>query len=301
MKTKRSTIGSLLTFLLLTVCLMNSLAAWSQTDSTFTIAKEAIPQTEKSSSQKVYKIHLGWEVPVALGLIGASSLGYKWMDQRASLTEAQVLALNPQSVNSFDRPAAFYDPAGFKDAQGKSDILMTVFVASPLLLVLDKRIRRDWADMLGMLLVAHGADNTIFFSTLLLVRSPRPLTYNPAIPLESKTGVGKTNSFPSGHVSWAATSTFFIAKVYTDYHHIKGWKRMLFYTGAAIPPTIVGYYRVHAGSHFASDAIIGGLLGAVVGIATPELHRITKKVDGLSMKPFFMNGANGLSLQYVIK
>ncbi len=280
---------------------MNSLAAWSQTDSTFTIAKEAIPQTEKSSSQKVYKIHLGWEVPVALGLIGASSLGYKWMDQRASLTEAQVLALNPQSVNSFDRPAAFYDPAGFKDAQGKSDILMTVFVASPLLLVLDKRIRRDWADMLGMLLVAHGADNTIFFSTLLLVRSPRPLTYNPAIPLESKTGVGKTNSFPSGHVSWAATSTFFIAKVYTDYHHIKGWKRMLFYTGAAIPPTIVGYYRVHAGSHFASDAIIGGLLGAVVGIATPELHRITKKVDGLSMKPFFMNGANGLSLQYVIK
>jgi hypothetical protein len=242
MKTNRSTIGSLLTVLFLTVCLTNSLAVWSQNDSTLTIAEEAIPQTESSSSQKVYKIHLGWEVPVALGLIGASSLGYKWMDQRASLTEAQVLALNPQSVNSFDRPAAFYDPAGFKDAQGKSDILMTFFVASPLLLVLDKKIRSDWADMLGMLLVAHGADNTIFFSTLLLVRSPRPLTYNPAIPLESKTGVGKTNSFPSGHVSWAATSTFFIAKVYTDYHHIKGWKRMLFYTGAAIPPTIVGYY-----------------------------------------------------------
>jgi membrane-associated phospholipid phosphatase len=96
-------------------------------------------------------------------------------------------------------------------------------------------------------------------------------------------------------------SSLSIAKVYTDYHHIKGWKRMLFYTGAAIPPTIVGYYRVHAGSHFASDAIIGGLLGAVCGIVVPELHRITKKVDWLSMKPFFMNGANGLSLQYVIK
>ncbi len=301
MKTNRSTIGSLLTFLLLTVCLMNSLALWSQTDSTFANTKGAIPRAERSTSQKIYKIHLGWEVSTSLALIGASSLGYKWMDKRAALTEAEVLALDPQSVNSFDRPAVFYDPAGFADAAFKSDVLMTAFVASPIFLVLDKKIRRDWADMLGMLLVAHGVDNTIFFSTILLVRSPRPLAYNPALSVSDKVGDGKTNSFPSGHVSWAATSTFFIAKVYTDYHHIKGWKRMLIYTGAAIPPTIVGYYRVHAGRHFASDAIIGGLLGAACGIAVPELHRITKKVDGLSLKPFYMNGANGLSLSYVIK
>lgn len=301
MKTKKINFSSLIKIFLVVVGVMNSMTLWSQADTILIKANAVNAQTEILHSPKVYSINIKWEVPVALGLIGASSLGYKWMDERASLTATEVLALDPQSVNGFDRPAAFYDPAGFKSAQGSSDILMTVFVASPLLLVLDKRIRRDWADMLGMLLVANGADNTIFFSTLLFVRSPRPLTYNPAIPLAAKTGVGKTNSFPSGHVSWAATSTFFIAKVYTDYHHIKGWKRMLFYTGAAIPPTLVGYYRVHAGSHFASDAIIGGLLGAVVGIATPELHRITKKVDGLSMKPFFMNGANGLSLSYVIK
>jgi membrane-associated phospholipid phosphatase len=299
MKKKTSHVNRPIIVSLMAAIMMSSLTLWSQTDSTS--EKSKISLAEQSSSSKIYKIHLGWEVSTSLALIGASSIGYKWMDKRAALTEAEVLALDPQSVNSFDRPAAFYDPAGFADAESKSDILMTAFVVSPIFLAFDKKIRRDWADMLGMLLVAHGVDNTIFFSTILLVRSPRPLTYNPAVPLESKVGDGKTNSFPSGHISWAATSTFFMVKVYTDYHHIKGWKRMLLYTGAAVPPTIAGYYRVHAGRHFTSDAIIGGLLGAVVGIATPELHRITKKVDGLSLKPFFMNGANGLSVSYVIK
>ena len=250
---------------------------------------------------KIYKTYPKWEVPVSLALIGAASLGYKWMDQRASLTAEQVVALDPMNINSFDRPAAYYDPATFKSAQSKSDILMTAFVAAPILLVFDKKIRRDWVDMLTILAAAHGVDNTIFFSTILLVRRPRPLTYNPALPIEAKTGVGKTNSFPSGHVSWTATSTFFIAKVYTDYHHIKGWKRMLFFTGAALPPTLIGYYRVHAGSHFPTDAITGGLLGMACGIGVPELHRISKKVDGLAIHPFFMNGSNGLSLSYTIK
>jgi membrane-associated phospholipid phosphatase len=250
---------------------------------------------------KIYKIHAKWEVPVSLVLIGAASLGYKWMDQRASLTAEQVVALDPMNINSFDRPAAYYDPSTFKSAQSKSDIMMTAFVVSPILLIFDKKIRRDWADMLGLLLVAHAADNTIFFSSILMVRRARPLTYNAGLPLEAKTGVGKTNSFPSGHVSWTATSTFFIAKVYTDYHHIKGLKRMLFFTGAALPPTLIGYYRVHAGSHFNTDAITGGLLGMACGIGIPELHRISKKVDGLAIQPFFMNGSNGISLTYLLK
>lgn len=284
--------------LLLVVCTISSQVLWSQSDST---VMDDVSPKQDVRSLKIYKTHLGWEIPVSLGLIGAASLGYKWMDKRASLTEEQVAALNPETINSFDRPAAYYDPATFKDAQSKSDIQMTAFVASPLLLVLDKKIRRDWADMLGMLLVAHAVDNTIFFSALLVVRRPRPLTYNPALSMDEKTGVGKSNAFPSGHVSWTATSTYFIAKVYTDYHHIKGWKRLLIYTAAAAPPTIIGYYRVHAGSHFTTDAIIGGLLGAACGIGVPALHRIRNKPNGLSLKPFSMYGSSGLTLCYNIK
>jgi membrane-associated phospholipid phosphatase len=250
---------------------------------------------------KIYKTHPAWEIPASLALIGAASVGYKWMDQRAALTKEQVIALNPQSINSFDRPAAYYDPATFNSAQSKSDIVMSAFVACPIFLVFDKKIRHDWADMLTMLAATHAADNTIFFSSLLLVRRPRPLTYNPALSVDEKTGVGKTNSFPSGHVSWTATSSFFIAKVYTDYHHIKGWRRILIYTAAAAPPTLIGYYRVHAGRHFTTDAIVGGLLGAACGIVVPELHRINKKVIGLSIRPFSRYGSSGISLSYIIK
>lgn len=285
--------------MLLFVCLVSSQVTWSQTDSASPTADYA--HRQKMTSIKIYKTHPKWEIPVSLALIGAASLGYKWMDKRASLTAEQVEALNPQSINSLDRPAAFYDPATFKNAQSKSDILMTAFVASPIFLVFDKKIRWDWADMLGMLLAAHAVDNSVFFSTLLLVRRPRPLTYNSALTIDQKTGVGKSNAFPSGHVSWTATSTYFIAKVYTDYHHIKGFKRLLIYTAAAGPPTLIGYYRVHAGSHFTSDAIIGGVLGAACGIGVPALHHISKKVNGLSVQPFFKLGANGISLSYAIK
>lgn len=279
--------------LLLFICITGSQTLWSQIDST--------SPDHRERSQKIYKTHPPWEIPVSLALIGAASLGYKVMDKRASLTQEHVLTLNPETINSFDRPAAYYNPSGFTDAQSKSDLLMTTLVVSPLLLVFDKRIRRDWMDMLGMLLVAHAADNTIFFSTILTIRRPRPKTYNPALTVTEKSGVGKTNSFYSGHVSWTATSTFFIAKVYTDYHHIKGSKRLLIYTGAAVPPSIVGYYRVHSGNHFATDAIVGVITGAACGIGIPALHRISNKVNGLSVQPFFMNGSNGVSLTYTIK
>ena len=295
-----SNLSSGLKTVILFVYILGSQTLWSQRDSTFVKGGPVVPKTEIQST-KIYKTHPGWEIPVSIALIGSASLGYKEMDKAASLTSDQVLALNPETINAFDRPAAYYDPAGFSDAALKSDILMTAVVASPLLFAFDKKIRKDWADLLGMLLLAHAVDNTILFSAFLSVRRPRPVAYNPAAPMDEKTGVGKTNSFFSGHASWAMASTYFIVKVYTDYHQIKGLKRLLLYTVAAVPPAFVGYYRVHAGRHFESDAIVGMIIGGACGILIPELHRIKNKVPGLSMQPFFKLGSNGLSLSYIIK
>jgi len=165
--------------ILLFVGILSSVTSWSQIART-----SATHNIRPEQREKIYKTNPKWEIPASLALIGAASLGYKWMDQRASLTAEQAALLNPLNINSFDRPAAYYDPAGFVSANNKSDVLMTVFVASPLLLVFDKKIRRDWVDMLTMLGAAHGVDNTIFFSSILLVRRPRPLTYNPGLPIE---------------------------------------------------------------------------------------------------------------------
>ena len=218
-----------------------------------------------------------------------------------SLTEADVLKFNPESINSFDRPVAYYNSANFESAQKTSYVLLDVALVSPVILLLDKKIRKDWKDILSMFLVAHAIDNIFYFSTVTAVSRPRPLTYNPAVPLSEKIGEGKSNSFFSGHTSWSATSTFFLVKVYTDYHHIKGFKRLLLFTGAAVPPSLVGYYRMEAGRHFKTDVMAGLLVGALCGITVPELHRNKNKIQNLSVSPFMMQGANGISLTYIIK
>jgi hypothetical protein len=123
----------MLKVILLIVSMLSSQFLWSQ-------AQRISPMDNVSPEHmKIYKIHPKWEVPVSLALIGAASLGYKWMDKRASLTAEQVVALDPMNINSFDRPAAYYDPATFKSAQSKSDILMTALQSARSCLSLTKR------------------------------------------------------------------------------------------------------------------------------------------------------------------
>jgi len=254
-----------------------------------------------TSYLKVYKTNPKLEIPGPIIFFCGSYFGFKALDNIASLTEAEVKNLNPETINSFDRPVAFYNPAEFLSAQQTSDLFMNIFVASPALLLINKRIRHDWKDFASMFLMTHATGNVIYFASAFSVRRARPLTFNPAVPLADKIGDNKTNSFFSGHTAWTAMSTFFITKVYTDYHQIKGIKRILIYTGAAIPPGLVGYYRMEAGKHFKSDVITGLLIGAACGIGVPELHRIKEKNRNFSMRPFFMQGANGISLSYNIK
>ena len=250
---------------------------------------------------KVYKTNPKIEIPIPAAFFVGSYFGFKALDKYASMTEEDVLKLNPETINSFDRPVAFYNSANFTSAQKTSDMLLDAALVTPVFLLLDKKIRKDWKDILSLFLVTHAVDNVIYFSSVTAVRRPRPLTYNPAVPLPEKTGDGKSNSFFSGHTSWSATSTFFLVKIYTDYHQIKGFKRLLLYTGATIPPALVGYYRLEAGKHFKTDVLTGLVVGALCGITVPELHRNKNKINSISMTPFMMQGANGVSLTYNIK
>jgi membrane-associated phospholipid phosphatase len=56
-----------------------------------------------------------------------------------------------------------------------------------------------------------------------------------------------------------------------------------------------------AGKHFKTDVITGLLVGTACGIGIPELHRIKKRDGNFSLRPFFMQGANGISLSYNFK
>jgi membrane-associated phospholipid phosphatase len=270
------------TFLIL---LILPLVVHGQSDSTWT---------------KIYKTKPQLEIPITSAFFIGSFFAFKALDKHASFTEADVMRLNTNNINSFDRPIAFYNPAEFQFAQDMSYNVMDIALVSPAFLLLDKKIRHDWQDFISLFLVAHAIDNSLYFGSVLAFPRARPLTFNPDVPLSEKIGEGKNNSFFSGHTAWAATSTFFAAKIYTDYHHIKGAKRILIYTGAAIPPAIVAYYRLEAGKHFRSDVITAFIVGAACGIGVPELHRIRNRPSALSLKPFSLYGANGVTLNYKI-
>ena len=249
-----------------------------------------------SSKTKIYKVNTAWKLPASTAAIFVSSWGFQQLDKVASMDAAAVQKLDPNKLNFFDRPVAFIDPAGFDNAQKKSDLFLNVCLFTPAILALDKHIRKDWLDLITLYLASHAVDNAVYFAVNYSIRRPRPLVYNPLVPLSEKTGKAKSNSFFSGHTSFSATATFFVAKVYTDYHHIKGWKRALIYTGAAIPPALVGYYRMRAGKHFKTDVMMGLLSGAASGIFVPELHKFKKKHDNISFAPYYTPGASGLTV-----
>jgi len=96
-----------------------------------------------------------------------------------------------------------------------------------------------------------------------------------------------TDSFFSGHVSLTASATFFMAKVFSDYHPQLGAKKWLLYTAALVPPALVGYGRYRGLMHFPSDILLGFTIGATVGILVPHLHKTAKEENSsLSVIPF---------------
>jgi membrane-associated phospholipid phosphatase len=108
------------------------------------------------------------------------------------------------------------------------------------------------------------------------------------------------NSFFSGHVGSCAYSTFFMAKVYSDYHPELGAKKYLLYLAASVPPLVIGYARVRSLAHFPSDVAVGFGLGAVIGIVVPELHKNRKFKDfslGMFSSPDGMGVSVGWNLQ----
>ncbi|MDR6340985.1 membrane-associated phospholipid phosphatase [Filimonas zeae] len=255
-------------------------------------------KAEKAPREKVYKINPWWELPAAGGAVLLSSAGFRKLEKVSSMTTDEVLALNPNDVNGFDRPVIFHDPSKYANAQSKSDLFLNISIFTPAILALDKKVRKDWMELLSLYLASHAVDNALYFAAAFSTRRPRPFLYNKDVPIEERVGDNKSNSFFSGHTGFATTSTFFLVKVYTDYHNIKGWKRLGLYGLATVPAGLVGFYRMESGRHFRTDVLLGFVAGAASGILVPELHRIKKKSGkAMAFSPYYApGGATGLTM-----
>ncbi len=249
---------------------------------------------------KVYQMNHKLEIPITLGLFVATPLALYVFKNKTPLNSSQIASLDKNDIWKIDRMAVeqTYSGTSHKDIRATSDWFRNTSVFLPAILCFDKRIRKDLFNMVFLYLETQAINSSLYaFGGVTFVNRIRPFVYYHEVPLESKFGPGAQDLFFSGHFSTTATASFFLAKVYIDYHPEIKNKKWLLYAGALIPPAFVGYYRYKALRHFPSDVLVGIVVGAATGIIVPNLHKIKLgKKQNLSLIPYTA-GRTGLSVQ----
>lgn len=266
----------------------------------FLTSGKSFGQKKDDKKETVYKINRKVEIPVTLGLFGASFLGFEYLRNKPQLSYEEVIQLDANDIWWFDRPATQQDVSFRHKAHDISDFFLNSSVMLPAVLALDGKIRKDWLDLLILYAESHAINTDFYLLNASFILRTRPFNYNPEVPVEDKLATETRNSFFSGHVSTAATASFFMAKVYSDYHPELGNKKYWFFAAAAIPPSLVGLYRYKAMKHFPTDIITGFAIGATAGILIPHLHKIKDDDSGFSFVPF-AGKYSGLQVSYTFR
>jgi PAP2 superfamily len=210
----------------------------------------------------------------------ANILGIPQSKGKKEISLDEIQSLNTSSINSIDSWALRQDPTKISLYENYSDYTIAVSVMLPGFLLFDKQIKRDWLDVLMMYAETMSLAPNIYEWTPLgpaFQNKFRPVTYYTQLSYEQKKSEDNRNSFYSGHVATVAASTFFMAKVYSDYNPEIGNNKYLLYGAALVPPVILGYFRVAGLKHFPSDVMVGVGVGALVGIIVPEIHRLQNR------------------------
>lgn len=263
------------------------------------IVQSSFAQNKEPKEPSVYKVNKKIEIPVTVGLFIIHQFGFKAINDKPGLTEYEVSQLDANDIWKFDRIATQQNADYADKAHTISDWILNITVVLPGLLVIDNKIRKDWFDLLVLYGETHAINTSVYIATAAITDRIRPYVYNADVSIGDKTGHGTKISFYSGHVSTTASASFFMAKVYSDYHPELGNKKFWLYGAALIPPIAVGYYRIKAMKHFPTDVITGITVGAAAGILVPHLHKIKKEKSNFSFIPF-AGGLNGLKVRYSI-
>jgi len=254
-------------------------------------------KSDDKNSEHMYNIKPWIDIPATVVFAGFSMYGFKVIYGRDSISAVTVLSLNKNDVNSFDRSST--DNYSEK-AKNTSDLFFYGSMPLPLLLYLDKNVRKDGLRV-GLLYVeALGITGVFYTGSAMIANRYRPITYNPNVPMSVRTSGGNKNSFPGGHPALVATSTFFMAKVYADYHPNMKFKWVLYTVAGGLTAT-TAYLRYKAGYHFKTDLIAGVAFGTLSGILVPHFHKNksrNKNMAKLSILPNYQNNSTGFTAYY---
>src|SRR6185312_12900103 len=117
------------------------------------------PADSTGPSVKPHRYHVNkvtGSIIIGIGL-GTDAFAISRIKDKPDISTAELQALNPAHVNSFDRWALHQNPSGYKNYSKLSDIIEPpLFILLPAMLGLDKKIpKKDWLDILFMYIEGH--------------------------------------------------------------------------------------------------------------------------------------------------
>jgi membrane-associated phospholipid phosphatase len=283
-------------FLVVPAVLLVSATVFAQNDSV-SLTRDTLPLQQPDKREKpseVYHLNLGVDIPVTAVGTGWSLYAFSKIYSKDPSNTETISALKKSDVNGFDR-------WGIRPYNKKVDELSYIpFYASmpmPIAFLFDKKMRKDIAKLSFLYLEAMSVTGLLYTGSTYFNDRYRPYVYSEETPMDYRIRGGGRNSFYAGHVALVATSTFFYAQVWADYHPDSKAK-WVFYGVAAAATGYTAYMRHRGGLHFPSDILLGTVQGTLSGLLVPRLHK-TKwmKNKNLSILPF-TGQSHGLAVLY---
>lgn len=244
------------------------------------------------AQQPVFKLNVQKDAVILSAGLLTNSIGILSSRLTEPLSGDEISNLDAASLNSFDRRLM----SGWSSSYNTlSNFTLYSCLAAPTLFLASRKVRPNQYVVIGIM----GLESALLASGLTLsakgiVRRTRPYAYDDMISVDQKMIRDTRFSFFSGHTSMAACATFFTAQTLSSYHLSKG-EKILLWSAAAGLPAVVGYSRVKAGKHFATDALVGYGVGALAGILVPYSHK-TKQSMANAYIPKIAPSPIGMSL-----
>ena len=239
-----------------------------------TLVGQTAGPTDDRATERVYAVKPWLEGGLSVAGIGATTYMFQKINDKDRF---DAEALDRSTIPAYDRWALPATAANEASAAAASDYGFYTAIALPFSLVLDPAVRRQAVDVLILYLETQAINGLVYAASPLgpnFVDRERPLSYYDDLPARGRGDGGNLNSFFSGHVSTAATGSYFFAKVLSDFHpEWTGKQRALLFGAATLPPLYVSVQRIRGLRHFPSDVAVGFAVGTLVGILNPQVHK----------------------------
>jgi hypothetical protein len=226
------------------------------------------PDEDFARPAKPYKLNLPVDAAIVVPSTIWSIYAFPKIYSKESIDSNIVKNLKKEDIPAFDRWAV----RSSDKASMQSDYLFYSAMPYPFLLLADKAIRKDALTVGALYWEAMAITGLLYTGGDYFIDRYRPETYDVDKDFGARQSGNEKNSFFAGHVALVATSTFFTASIYDEYHPASKFKWVLY--GVAVAATgTTAYLRHVAGKHFPSDILVGAIVGVGSGMLVPRLHR----------------------------